>query len=138
MKQDWGAREGRYWAWPGLRRGRFFEPGEVRLAILSLLAEGPQHGYEIMKELKRNFAVVSDPGTVYRVLRQLERDGYITSRWDSQEQGPARRVYSLTKTGNKALKAWSVALDQYRTSLDAFLKFNNSTWTKERPKPHEE
>ena len=33
------------------------------------------HGYEIMKALKENFAVVSDPGTVYRALRQLEREG---------------------------------------------------------------
>jgi PadR family transcriptional regulator PadR len=106
--------------------------------LLVMLKDLDLHGYEIMKELKRNFAVVSDPGTVYRVLRQLERDGYITSHWDSKEQGPARRIYSLTETGNEALKVWSVALDQYRTSLDSFFSFYSNTWTKDRPKPDEE
>src|SRR5438552_4673632 len=33
-------------------QGRFFEAGEARLAILSLLEDGPKHGYEIMKELE--------------------------------------------------------------------------------------
>ena len=33
-------------------RQRFFETGEVRLAILSLLAEGPKHGYQLMKEMQ--------------------------------------------------------------------------------------
>ena len=34
------------------RRGRFFELGEVRLALLSLLSEGSKHGYQLMKELE--------------------------------------------------------------------------------------
>src|SRR5271163_5262116 len=64
--------------------------------LLVMLKDLNLHGYEIMKALRENFAVVSDPGTVYRALRQLERDGYITSWWDPKEQGPARRVYTLT------------------------------------------
>jgi poly-beta-hydroxybutyrate-responsive repressor len=88
------------------------------------------HGYEIMKELRENFAVVSDPGTVYRALRQLERDGYITSWWDSQDQGPARRIYRLTDAGADALKLWSAALEQYRTNLDAFFSLYTGKWNK--------
>jgi PadR family transcriptional regulator PadR len=106
--------------------------------LLVMLRDLDRHGYEIMKELKRNFAVASDPGTVYRLLRQLERDGYITSRWDSKEQGPARRIYKLTEEGSDALKTRSVALDQYRTSLDAFFSIYTNTWTKGRPKPDKE
>ena len=33
-------------------RQRFFEAGEIRLAILSLLGEGPKHGYQLMKEMR--------------------------------------------------------------------------------------
>jgi poly-beta-hydroxybutyrate-responsive repressor len=91
------------------------------------------HGYEIMKALKENFAVVSDPGTVYRALRQLERDGYITSWWDPKEQGPARRIYTLTDSGSTALKMWSAALEQYRTNLDAFFSLYTGTWVKDVP-----
>jgi PadR family transcriptional regulator PadR len=102
--------------------------------LLVMLKDLNLHGYEIMKELKENFAVVSDPGTVYRALRQLERDGYISSWWDPKEQGPARRIYTLTDTGQDALKLWSAALEQYRTNLDAFFSLYTGTWAKEQPK----
>ena len=98
--------------------------------LLVMLKDLNLHGYEIMKELRENFAVVSDPGTVYRALRQLERDGYISSWWDEADQGPARRVYTLTDTGNDALKMWSTALEQYRTNLDAFFSLYTGQWTK--------
>jgi PadR family transcriptional regulator PadR len=65
---------------------------------------------------------------VYRALRQLERDGYITSWWDPKEQGPARRIYTLTDGGKDALALWSSALQQYRTNLDAFFSLYTGTW----------
>lgn len=107
--------------------------------LLVMLKDLNLHGYEIMKALKENFAVVSDPGTVYRALRQLERDGYITSWWDPKEQGPARRIYTLTNAGSDALKLWSLALEQYRTNLDAFFSLYTGTWVKDtRTKKDEE
>jgi len=99
--------------------------------LLVMLKDLNLHGYEIMKALKENFAVVSDPGTVYRALRQLERDGYISSWWDPKEQGPARRIYTLTDGGKDALALWSSALEQYRTNLDAFFSLYTGTWTKD-------
>lgn len=88
--------------------------------LLVMLKEHDLHGYEIMKELRAKFEVVADPGTVYRALRKLERDGYISSWWDPKDQGPARRIYALTSDGRQALAVWSVALEQYRSNLDAF------------------
>lgn|GEM_PF-491478 len=88
--------------------------------LLVMLKDRNLHGYEIMKALKERFDVIADPGTVYRTLRQLERDGFISSWWDPKEQGPARRVYALTETGAQALRLWGEALGQYRTNLDAF------------------
>jgi poly-beta-hydroxybutyrate-responsive repressor len=71
--------------------------------LLVMLKDLNLHGYEIMRALKENYDVVSDPGTVYRALRQLERDGYISSWWDPKEQGPARRMYTLTESGGEAI-----------------------------------
>jgi PadR family transcriptional regulator, regulatory protein PadR len=88
--------------------------------LLVMLKDHNLHGYEIIKELKDKFDVVSDPGTVYRALRQLERDGYISSEWNTKEQGPARRVYTVTDTGCVALRLWGTALEQYRSNLDQF------------------
>jgi len=90
--------------------------------LLVVLKDVELHGYEIMKMLKANFAVISDPGTIYRTLRQLERDGYIVSFWASQKQGPARRIYSLTEAGNSVLTMWTAGLEQYRLNLDTFFR----------------
>ena len=106
-------------------------PKNYLMAWLLVMLKGYElHGYEIMKALKENFAVVSDPGTVYRALRQLERDGYITSWWDPKEQGPARRVYTLTDAGATALDIWRASLEQYRENLDAFFSLYTGKWSK--------
>lgn len=107
--------------------------------LLVMLKDLNLHGYEIMRALKDNFDVVTDPGTVYRALRQLEHDGYITSWWDPKEQGPARRMYTLTDAGSDALKMWSSWLEQYRANLDAFFSLYTGTWAKTHPsKPRED
>jgi PadR family transcriptional regulator PadR len=88
--------------------------------LLVTLNERDLHGYEIMKELRLRFSVSTDAGTIYRALRCLEREGFICSWWDPREQGAARRVYTLTEEGHTALSLWGAALEQYRSSLDAF------------------
>ena len=96
-KQFWGFAGGYPWAAFGMgRRPRFFEAGEVRLAILSLLSEGPKHGYQLMKEMKERSGGIysASAGSVYPTLQQLEDEGLI----EAEMQG-GRRVYKLTKDG---------------------------------------
>jgi len=87
------------WGW----RRRFFESGEVRLALLSLLAERPMHGYELMKELEARSGGMyrASAGTVYPNLQQLEDEGLV--RAVAGDDG--KRVYTITEDGKKALKA---------------------------------
>ncbi len=103
----------RHWEWPGGmggesgfgswsswgpwgRRARFFEPGEVRLAVLSLLEDGPRHGYELIKELEARSGGLyrASPGVVYPTLQMLEDEGLVVS-----EQVDGKRVYKLTAAG---------------------------------------
>ena len=58
--------------------------------------------------------------TLYRTLRQLEKDGLLRSRWEPGPTGPARRVYSLTDVGRGWLDQWADTLDVYRRMLDQF------------------
>jgi PadR family transcriptional regulator PadR len=90
--------------------------------LLVMLRRSHLHGYEIMKELREEFGMTCDPGTVYRTLRQLEGGELILSHWDPHDHGPARRVYELTDRGAAALDRWNEALHEYRTSLDAFFR----------------
>ncbi len=79
------------------------------------------YGYELVRQLTLFGFGAVDPANVYRALRELERDGYVTSQWDtSVTSGPARRVYTITDAGLEALNLWSSALDNYRQSLDRF------------------
>jgi DNA-binding PadR family transcriptional regulator len=85
--------------WEGM--GRFFGPGEVRLALLALVAEGPSHGYELMKKLEERSAGVyrASAGTVYPTLQQLEDEGLIGS-----EMQDGRRIYRMTEAGLRELE----------------------------------
>lgn len=96
------SRPGGPWAWgswdrpgpKGPRAGR----GDVRSAVLALLAEQPMHGYQIIQEISRRSggAWKPSPGSVYPTLQQLEDEGLV--RADEQE---GRRVYRLTEDGER-------------------------------------
>ena len=97
---------------------RFLEP-----ALLLLLAEQPAHGYELVDRVPELVpGERPELGGVYRVLRALEEDGLVTSEWDADEPGPAKRRYELTPAGHELLRAWAKALKQTQVVVDAFLE----------------
>lgn len=83
-----------HWAFPGPwpRAAR----GDVRAAILFLLAEGPMHGYQIIQELAARSEGMwqPSPGSVYPTLQQLEDEGLVRA-----EEREGRRVFTLTEEG---------------------------------------
>jgi DNA-binding PadR family transcriptional regulator len=79
----------------GRRRGRRGR-GDVRAAVLALLAERPMHGYEMIQELERRTGGVwrPSPGSVYPTLQLLEDEDLITG-----EESEGRRRFALTDAG---------------------------------------
>ena len=78
-------------------------------AVLGLLAiEGERTGYDLLKLARRSVAHVWAPAKsqLYAVLPRLERDGLARSRAGGRDRGPDRRLYRITKGGDRALKAW--------------------------------
>jgi poly-beta-hydroxybutyrate-responsive repressor len=75
--------------------------------LMSLLGQG-SYGYELSQKICSYGFLPEDasPGMIYRHLRQLEKEGLITSHWDSEGSGPARRMYTLTAEGHEVLDAW--------------------------------
>src|SRR5438094_1834767 len=61
------------------------------------------HGYLIEDYLRRAGFFSLEMSTLYRTLRQLEKDGLLHSTWEPGPTGPARRVYSLTDVGHSWL-----------------------------------
>jgi poly-beta-hydroxybutyrate-responsive repressor len=75
----------------------------------------------MIEEYLRGVGFLSlEMSTLYRTLRQLEKDGLLRSTWEPGPTGPARRVYSLTDVGRTWLDQWAGALDMYRQMLDQF------------------
>jgi len=81
----------------GTRAGR----GEVRTAVLALLAEQPMHGYQIIHEIEERSGGSWKPsaGSVYPTLQLLSDEGLI-----SAEESGGRKIYSLTEEGRAAVK----------------------------------
>ena len=88
--------------------------------ILLTLRECASYGYELMERTARFGFEAMNPGTLYRTLRNMERDGLCESEWETSKGGPARRVYSITDAGEAYLDFWAEALEQYRRNMDAF------------------
>ena len=89
--------------------------------LLLELAKKTSHGYELIERLGQEGNATPDPGNFYRMLRSLEEDGLVCSTWDTQNSGPARRVYELTDQGMEFLHAWAATIHQTHQSLDRFL-----------------
>ena len=84
--------------------------------------EKPSHGYDMLDELARMCLEEElDPASLYKNLRKMEEDGFVTSEWDTRNPGPARRVYRITELGQEVLQGWSLAINKNKKTLEDFL-----------------
>ena len=83
-------------------RGPRARRGDVRAAILALLAEQPMHGYQVIQELESRSGGVwrVSPGSVYPTLQMLEEEGLIAG-----QEVEGKRVYSLTDAGRAQVES---------------------------------
>src|ERR1700690_1470019 len=85
-------------AWEGRRRGGRMQRGDIRTAVLAILAEEPGHGYDVIQRLeeKTSCAWRPSPGSVYPTLQLLEDEGLARS---GERNG--KRVYEITDQGRE-------------------------------------
>jgi len=101
-------------------RARVERFGEA--ALLVSLAARPTHGYELIERLPElSGGDRVDVGNLYRTLRSLEDEGLVTSEWQPELPGPAKRTYTLTAEGHAVLASWLAAVEQLRDGLTMFL-----------------
>jgi DNA-binding PadR family transcriptional regulator len=82
----------------------------LALAVLSYLTQRPMHPYELSRTLRDNGddrSIRFNHGSLYMVVQQLERAGFVTARETTREgQRPERTVYALTDAGRRELHDW--------------------------------
>lgn len=110
--------------------------GFIRPRILFRIAQKPMYGYELMESFaEMDHPAPPDTGGLYRMLRSMEKDSLLASDWDTDESGPARRIYRLTEKGRQHLENWVRTLAETRKWLDAFLDSCREVLEIENEKP---
>ena len=90
--------------------------GDVRLAVLRLLAEEPRNGYQLMQTIEERSAGQwrPSPGSMYPTLSQLEDEGLIRST-----ESDGGRRFEITNTGRSALEERAGEPDPWTPETDA-------------------
>ena len=106
------------------RVSRFLEP-----CLLLLLRQNVSHGYNLVDELQRaGFASANlDASIVYRMLREMEQEGWVSSSWDTSGAGPPRRLYRISAEGEEYLRWWIADLQRTRAEIERFIALYESS-----------
>lgn len=99
----------------GGRGPRVFAPGDLKLLLLSMLAEQPGHGYDLIRQIEALFdaSYSPSPGVIYPTLNFLEEAELI-----SGEVHGSKRLYSITAQGRTRLAEQTVAVDGVRMRIE--------------------
>jgi len=100
------------------KTGRF-----VEACLLCLLKEEKSYGYSLMEKLSQ-FGFTEDEiniSIIYRKLRNIENDNLVVSSWIESDQGPNKRIYSITDKGEEALKNWISLLKDRKNRITSII-----------------
>ena len=99
-------------------------PRHLQPFILLALKEGASHGYELIEKIHdfRFNQSPPDAGSTYRALRNMEKDGWVSSQWDTKGTGPAKRIYRITPQGEEILHGWAITIRKRKESFECFLE----------------
>jgi DNA-binding PadR family transcriptional regulator len=102
--------------------------GSAELAVLSVLAESPLHGYEIAKRIREETAgaVTFDVAALYPVLYAMETKGWVEGYWEASESGRRRRSYRLTSEGKKRLQPLRREWRDFFRGLNRLARFSDA------------
>jgi len=96
--------------------------GLLELVILNLLSDGSCHGYQMVQTLKNIKGLKIREGNIYPILARLQIDGMIKSKTAPSQDGPPRKHYELTKTGQEKLDQMNSHWNQINQSIDIIRK----------------
>ncbi len=108
--------------------------GDLPALVLAVLSRQPLHGYGIAREVKllSEDALTLKEATLYPALRVLEQDGLIAGKWQPQDKGADRKVYTLTEKGAKEARTRTQELRDYATLIHTVLGKLNPEQTEQK------
>jgi PadR family transcriptional regulator len=108
--------------------GAQIKRGSAELAVLTLLARHPLHGYEIAKQIAEQTGGVLrfDMASLYPMLYRLERKNWVRAEWQTLANGRRRRCYRLTAQGRKQLAPLREQWRAFFSALQSVTGFQNA------------
>ncbi len=102
--------------------------GSADLAILSLLEEKPLYGFEIARQISERTggALKFTLASLYPLLYEMEKKGWVQARWEPNAAGRDRRYYRLTPTGRGQLAPLRKEWQSFFRALDALSGVSNA------------
>jgi len=97
--------------------------GSLDLLILKTLSLSPMHGWGIsqrVQQISRGVLEVNQ-GSLYPALQRLEKNGFVTSDWDTTDNNRRARYYRLTASGRRALGVELETWRRFAAGLEALL-----------------
>ena len=103
--------------------------GHLDMIVLAALASGPAHGYAIIQEISRlSGSEFNLPeGTIYPALHRLEESKLLNSRWENAPSGRRRRIYSITRSGRRALSQQRAVWNRFSQAISGLLGNDHGT-----------
>ena len=92
--------------------------GLLDIVVLNLLEQGPWHGYEMVQTLKQINGLKVREGNIYPILARLQTDGLVTSSAEPSRDGPPRKSFKLSRSGQKVLAEMNTHWDQIIESIE--------------------
>lgn len=97
--------------------------GSLDLLVLKTLSLEPMHGWGISQRVQQisKGALEVNQGSLYPALQRLEKEGLITSEWQTTENNRRARVYHLTPAGRRALGTEIESWRRFAAALEIVL-----------------
>jgi len=108
--------------------GAQIKRGSAELAVLTILAEHPLHGYEIAKRIEEQTGGVLrfDMASLYPMLHRFERKAWVKAEWQTPPNGRRRRCYRLTALGRKQIAPLRAQWRAFFQALESVTGFQNA------------
>ncbi len=91
--------------------------GTLEYCVLAVLHEQESYPSEIIAKLKEQNLIVIE-GTLYPLLNRLKKSGYLSYRWQESSEGPPRKYFKITPTGEQVLKEIHKAWQEYYQAVN--------------------
>jgi PadR family transcriptional regulator PadR len=95
--------------------------GLLEGCILAVISKGETYGYEILAVLEANGLQEVNEGTLYPILKRLEKKGLISCRIGNSPYGPKRKYFSISEEGSGYVVQWKQTYKQLITSANQII-----------------